>query len=294
MTQFKDVMKLPFIEVTLRLYDVDVPYEDDGNGRRTYFTTFQYSGCEVSVNGEEIGNITSPMCGGAFVRLDGHRYFLPPDDLFYAVADAIGFEIPEEIEVEQPEEELDGTEGQDRESYRDTQDRENYIVDEEWEEEDEEEQVGVYFPPDWTEAPGRHIGGHLKDIPEPHVYYWPGADIKRKMTCRIMRFYGAGGRHYHVSVMQEDNPVWDGRECKYRPGEPQGWTVPWDRDFPGKGGTAWDLFRNEEVKSIYRVRLQARQDIEAAVTKYYPDHELVWDDYTDDEEGMYYADKHGE
>lgn len=278
MTVFKKVEKLPFIEITLKLYDVNEPTEEFEDGSKSYFATFAYSGSDVTVNDEEIGRITSPVCGGAFVNIDGHRYFLPPDDLWYAIANAIGFEMPEEKPTTFPE------------------------VEEELEEEETEEEIEEIFEPEPKilesypidyESTSMRRGGHIEDIPKPHIRKWPTSKQKRSITIRIMRF-DSMRKHYHVSINQESNPIWDATENEFDPGKPIGWTTAWD-DLEGHGLNEWELIDKEPgFQHTYILKIEAEKAVEKIVKKYFPDHEIYFDNLTGDEFKDPYAGKHEE
>lgn len=106
LTTIKDLHNLPFVDVTLRLYDIACPIRENGNGGASFYMQFHYGGCSVSWGDKpeerEVATITSPFSGGSFIAFHGiddpnspgHRpfYFLPPDELFYKLAKAIGFD----------------------------------------------------------------------------------------------------------------------------------------------------------------------------------------------------------
>jgi hypothetical protein len=56
-------------------------------------------------------------------------------------------------------------------------------------------------------------GGHLSEIPEPHVRMFPGEN-KRRVSVSIAVYDIVGGRHYRVSLYEDDNPIWDCRTRK--------------------------------------------------------------------------------
>lgn len=47
MTKFKKLQTLPFIEVTFKMYETSLPYEEE-NGTRKYFATFREEGAELT------------------------------------------------------------------------------------------------------------------------------------------------------------------------------------------------------------------------------------------------------
>jgi hypothetical protein len=75
-------------------------------------------------------------------------------------------------------------------------------------------------------ARGSISGGHLKDIPQPHVRKFPGPS-PRQVTIAIKRYFGIG-HHYYGSVDEENNPIWNS--------EDNAWQETWD-DREGKGRT---------------------------------------------------------
>ena len=144
------------------------------------------------------------------------------------------------------------------------------------------------FEPDFEKSNVTY-GGKFEEIPEPHVYFWPASQTKRKVTVKIMRYYGYGP-HYHVSMREEDNPIWDGRTDEYHEGGPTGWVTPWD-SYPGKGRDDWSF---EILRSTYKDRYLARAAIQNILDEHFHGYEIEWDDYTVSIEGEYYAGKHGE
>jgi hypothetical protein len=92
------------------------------------------------------------------------------------------------------------------------------------------------LPPDYDAGSSRH-GGYLAEIPEPHVRMFPGP---RKRVVRVMpaRIF----RHYHTSMREQDNPIWDGRPKRGVLTGPA-WTTAWDDD-EGKGRTLFEIFDN--------------------------------------------------
>jgi hypothetical protein len=104
-----------------------------------------------------------------------------------------------------------------------------------------------------------------------------------------MRYYGYGP-HYHVSLHEEDNPIWDGRVDEYHEGGPRGWCTPWDK-YPGKGRDDWNF---EEIRKTFNDRYLAKTALQAVLDEHFQGYDVEWDDYTVEVEGEYYAGKHGE
>ena len=81
-------------------------------------------------------------------------------------------------------------------------------------------------------AKNRHLsGGHLKDIPKPHIRYFDDRRRKREVKVSILKFEGYG-IHYHVDIKEEDNPILDIGE-NHSSGKPC-WHACWD-DEKGRG-----------------------------------------------------------
>lgn len=68
-------------------------------------------------------------------------------------------------------------------------------------------------------------GGYLREIPKPHKRKWPESREKRtvNISCSI---YSGIGKHYYVSILEEDNPIWNAKR--------EVWQKAWD-DKKGKG-----------------------------------------------------------
>lgn len=132
-------------------------------------------------------------------------------------------------------------------------------------------------------------GGNLDEIPEPHVYFYPASGEKRKVTVKIMRYYGYGP-HYHISLKEEDNPIWDNREDEHQKGKAKGWTCPWGK-YAGTGRTDWDF---SDLKHTFRDRHLAKVALQKIIDEHFSNYIVEWDDYTVNVEGEYYAGKHGE
>ena len=131
------------------------------------------------------------------------------------------------------------------------------------------------------DAGGLRFGGYLEDIPKPHIRKWPGCPEKRKIKIRVMRYYSIG-HHYHVSFEEEHNPIWDSKH-NY-------WTIAWD-DKDGKGKRDIDFYMEEDFPQTFRIRVVAVSKVKELVAKHFTDHEIEWDDYTDNDYEFYYAGK---
>jgi len=69
------------------------------------------------------------------------------------------------------------------------------------------------------------FGGYLKDIPEPHKRMFPG-EKKRAVKVTVMKYdMVAGGIHYHVTMEEGSNPIWDSSV--------EDWRGAWDDDDLG-------------------------------------------------------------
>lgn len=89
-------------------------------------------------------------------------------------------------------------------------------------------------------------GGHVAEIPLPHIRKWPGHSTKRPVSVAIQVY--AVGVHYSANVKEEDNPIWNPLtqaqanptwkeiqrpESEYGK-QVVGWQASWD-DVEGKG-----------------------------------------------------------
>jgi hypothetical protein len=269
----------PYFEIIAKVYLHELI--DMGDGSKKGTTWFRNSGAKVLVGEKNVGYISSALgIGHMILKYEGENieYVIAADEVWEQVGKVIGFDLETvagketNVDVDQPKQMIPDNE----------QDTSVANVDEVHDE-------PIKSVPDYRRSGITH-GGWLKDVPDPHIYYWPGAEDKRKLYARIMRYYGIGP-HYHVSISQEDNPVWDCTIDKYRKDEPRGWVTTWDNDFPGKGKT---YLNDEAIMRTYRSYHLAKQALIDIHQKYFTDHELVWEDYTDEEHEQYYAGKHGE
>lgn len=121
-------------------------------------------------------------------------------------------------------------------------------------------------------------GGHLSEISEPHVRRFGDVPIgsklpdgtlakKRQIEIFIMVFSGIG-QHFHVSVREEDNPIWNSAPPDWVFSKAGTWQHAWDDDG-GKG-------------KMFSERFARRRDVVAwvkrTVKKHFSmkTHRLVW------------------
>lgn len=318
MTIIPEMAKLPKIEITVPVYQISEPYEvNKKTGSKTYYYQFCYQGSDVNVEGKHskytIGAVVSPTSGGSFVRFETQllgqeriEFFLTPDDLFYAIAKSAGIDL-ESIEaeaqkiVDKKDEEwiLDHPEGEkESEDEIESQNHEDENDYEEYEDEIVDDRPVIY-PPDFSKTESYKSGGYLKDIPEPHIWYFKDAPNprKRKVRVHIMRYYGQGP-HYFVGMEQESDFIWDGRENTFRD-EPEGWRRLWDA---GKGLDGWtftegidpdkdpDEYNKYSIHREFNSYHEARVVIDNVMKKFFPNHEIDWDDYCEQFEPKYEGD----
>lgn len=90
MTTLKELEGCPKINIAIDMYETSEPYLVHKNGTREYFTTFSILGSEVTNSDDEIvGLVKMPIGGGAIIVIGERHFYLAPDDLFYAVSNAI-------------------------------------------------------------------------------------------------------------------------------------------------------------------------------------------------------------
>lgn len=122
-------------------------------------------------------------------------------------------------------------------------------------------------PPDWSKDCGHH-GGHVKDVPQPHVRRFPappgakdydGTPLRREVRIQAVNYF----HHWHVRVIEDDNPLWNPSPNVdfMRPEQPIGWTEPWD-DAEGAGRS----FTNSE----HGDRAGARRWIASIIRRHFP------------------------
>lgn len=218
------------------------------------------------------------MGGGVYVSFgdnDSNRreFFIPPDDLVYITAQALGIDLPDFV---------------DRPSQDDTED--GCVVEVEDDDTDEEEVIetdrGHVFPVDYNRD-GKITGGYLEDIPEPHIRKWPGSPHKRELTVRITRYYYEG-THYYISIQEEENPLWNGTPYEHDESRPVGWVVAWD-DKEAQGKTDFNF--NTDTRFNYITEAKHAVD---KILENFPDHEVIYEEYLNDSDAEMYFGKHGE
>lgn len=105
-------------------------------------------------------------------------------------------------------------------------------------------------------------GGHLANVPKPYRRMFHDKRLKRTVTARVMQFVGLG-RHFHVSLTQEDNPILD--ECGDPPFiESPCWRLAWD-DEDGRGIYITRKFSTWERAMVF---------IEKTCAKKFPGHRI--------------------
>lgn len=98
--------------------------------------------------------------------------------------------------------------------------------------------VDLDSPPDWTKPCG-YYGGHLEDVPKPHVRMYPapkGALVrKRRVKIRLYTYSGTsfGATHWYADVDEEKNPIWC-RRVEFPYEKEAHWKELWD-DREGEG-----------------------------------------------------------
>jgi hypothetical protein len=78
-------------------------------------------------------------------------------------------------------------------------------------------------------------GGHLKEIPEPHIRRYPNPYEKRQVKIRVSSWVGVsvGAVHTYVRVHEEENPLWrPAWDEEIEPGRMVHWEDAWQ--------AAWD------------------------------------------------------
>jgi len=55
------------------------------------------------------------------------------------------------------------------------------------------------------------IGGHLKEVPKPHVRWYDKRRGKRLVKVTVMGFWGIG-HHYYVTLREDSNGIWNTKE----------------------------------------------------------------------------------
>ena len=115
----------------------------------------------------------------------------------------------------------------------------------------------------------------LSTIPEPHRWFYADRRRRRPVRVCVMKFYGVG-QHFHVSIEEEDDAVWDSRDAAGwgKPGQPNGWTRP--RCSP-RNGRRFDFKRR-----FFDTALEEARKI---LLKHFPRKTHRWDFQNWSEEG---------
>jgi len=93
------------------------------------------------------------------------------------------------------------------------------------------------------------MGGYIKDYPNAKRKF-PGK-TKRRVSVSARMYYGIG-KHYWVTMHEEDNPIWDAKE--------KGWRECWD-----------DLKKNGRIESAPFLSIVSAQSwIKTMTKKYFP------------------------
>ena len=116
--------------------------------------------------------------------------------------------------------------------------------------------------PDWH-CYATVLGGHMKDLPEPHVLKWPNKrGVKRDVRVVLSTWVGVGlgATHYYVRVEEEDNYIWDGER----------WARPWGGIPDQEGQSFGGQFDNP---------LQCRDYAKEIITEHFSngEHEIRWE-----------------
>lgn len=101
-------------------------------------------------------------------------------------------------------------------------------------------------------------GGHIADYPGPHRRYYDDRRRKRKVTVGVIVY--SIGKHYWVSMRQDDNPIWDGKS----------WRLCWD-DKESRGRV---LSRQCDNK------IEVHHFVRHAMHFVFPGHKLDWEPYS--------------
>jgi hypothetical protein len=89
--------------------------------------------------------------------------------------------------------------------------------------------------------------GSIAEIPPPHLRKFPSDTETRKVTVTISRWGGIwGGGHYHITLREEPNPVWDSRNRDYGDHSVIGWRTPED-DLDGMGREFKSVFKTQNA-----------------------------------------------
>jgi len=104
--------------------------------------------------------------------------------------------------------------------------------------------MGKKHPPDWARNATCSSPASMRTLPRPHVREFPRPDgRKRKLSALLMSWagYAPGASHVHVTVTQENNGIWDGRD-----GDGGYWTICRD-DKVGRGAEHHQRFTTKRA-----------------------------------------------
>jgi len=290
MSQYKELDNLPYIDLTVRLYETSETYQSDEDGTKYYFATFRYGGYDVIINDESVGSVNPGIEGGLYVRVDNREFYLPPDDIWHLIQEKIGFILPEESNISSEEESDKEVEAIEEE----TENINDVSKDEIGQGEEIYNENLMIFPVDYDADFSGIYGGNLKDIPEPRYWYWPNGKQEREVTMKIMSYAGSGGKHYYIDITEQQNYIWDGKENEYKPGIPNGWIRLWERGKEtGEGLKEFDFYdESKDYIQLHNVshpkdsafRFDFYTDAKGfclyIYEKYFSNHKLIWEDYT--------------
>lgn len=140
---------------------------------------------------------------------------------------------------------------------------------------------GPLAPPDFPEADadgrpqmGTLSGGLLRDYWHPITMLYRdsiGRGYRRRVTASIVR-YASVGIHYHTSVREEDDYIWNGRA----------WARPWGRMGPGWSeeldGDEPEGFHGRSFSAYPKKAAQAEAFVAAIFKKHFGDalYRLEW------------------
>lgn len=107
-------------------------------------------------------------------------------------------------------------------------------------------------------TPNNHTsGGYLKEIPKPHKRYFDDRRRRREVTIHITIYQGIG-MHYHVTLSEEDDSIWNISSSEYYEDEVVGWQTARDDDR-SKGESISEKFNTpRQAEAFVRKTLRRR------------------------------------